>query len=129
MRLGVRVEVLGRERRRRWSDEQKLTILNSVGVNGATLTQVANQYGITRQQIYNWRHQMKRHGVVAGCSQPAFLALDMPVVMANEELVRDEARHGPSLVELQLCRGRSLRFDTAIDANALTRLIQAVEAA
>ena len=120
---------MGQERRRRWSDEQKLAILNSVGVNGATLTQVANQHDITRQQIYAWRYQMKRRGMLAEYPQPTFVALDMPAAMTGDELVRDEALHAPSLVELQLSRGRNLRFDSTIDAIALTKLIRVVEAA
>lgn len=30
----MRAEILGRERRRRWTDEQKLEIIGAVGVNG-----------------------------------------------------------------------------------------------
>jgi len=37
----MRGEVLGVERRRRWSDEDKLSIVSSVGIDGATVTQVA----------------------------------------------------------------------------------------
>lgn len=33
----MRGEVLGIERRRRWSDEEKLAIFSSVGVDGATV--------------------------------------------------------------------------------------------
>ena len=38
----MRGEVLGVERRRRWSDEEKLSIVSSVGIDGATVTQVAH---------------------------------------------------------------------------------------
>ncbi|WP_430522463.1 transposase [Marinovum algicola] len=41
-------EVLGVERRRRWSEEEKLEILLEVGVGGATVTQVAQRHEITR---------------------------------------------------------------------------------
>jgi transposase len=33
----MRAEILGQERRRRWTDQQRLEIIGSVGVNGATL--------------------------------------------------------------------------------------------
>ena len=36
-------EVLGVERRRRWSEEEKLEILSEVGVFGASVTQVAQR--------------------------------------------------------------------------------------
>ena len=51
----MRGEVLGVERRRRWSDEDKLSIVSSVGIDGATVTQVACRCDVTRQQIYSKR--------------------------------------------------------------------------
>jgi len=32
----MRAEILSRERRRRWTDQQRLEIIGSVGLNGAT---------------------------------------------------------------------------------------------
>ncbi|NSY40053.1 transposase, partial [Leisingera sp. ANG59] len=48
----MRGEILGLERRRRWSDDEKLAIVLSVGENGATVSQVAQRHEIRRQQIY-----------------------------------------------------------------------------
>jgi transposase len=48
----MRGETLGFERRRRWSDEEKLKIVMSVGTNETTVTQVAQRHEITRQQVY-----------------------------------------------------------------------------
>ena len=48
----MRMEILGDERRRRWGDERKLEIVLSVGVDGASVTEVARLYSVTRQQIY-----------------------------------------------------------------------------
>lgn len=59
----MRGEVLGVERRRRWSDEEKLEIVSSVGIGGATITQVAQRRDVTRQQIYAWRHELKTKGL------------------------------------------------------------------
>ncbi|HCC2962362.1 TPA: transposase [Klebsiella pneumoniae] len=42
----MRVEILGQERRRRWGDEQKLDIVMSVGVSGATVTEVAHRHDV-----------------------------------------------------------------------------------
>ena len=59
----MRGEILGAERRRRWSDEEKLAIVRSVGVGGATVTQSAQRHDVTRQQIYRWRHDLKSKGL------------------------------------------------------------------
>lgn len=55
----MRVEILGQERRRRWRDDEKLAIVMSVGVAGATVTDVAHRHDVTRQQIYTWRGELK----------------------------------------------------------------------
>ncbi|TCP60515.1 transposase [Rhodovulum bhavnagarense] len=59
----MRGEILGVERRRYWGDDEKLAIVSAVGVGGATVTQVAQRYEVTRQQIYAWRHELKRKGL------------------------------------------------------------------
>ena len=44
----MRGEVLGVERQRRWNDDDKLAIVSSVGIDGATVTQVAHRHDVTR---------------------------------------------------------------------------------
>lgn len=56
-------EVLGVERRRRWSDEEKLAILERVGVAGRTVADVAREEDLTRQHIYQWRQELRRKGL------------------------------------------------------------------
>ena len=41
-------EVLGVERRRRWSEDEKLEVLSEVGVGGSSVTQVAQRREIAR---------------------------------------------------------------------------------
>ena len=59
----MRGEILGIERRRRWDVDEKLAIVSAVGVGSATVTQVAQRHDVTRQQIYAWRHDLKRKGL------------------------------------------------------------------
>ena len=122
----MRGEVLGVERRRRWRDEDKLGIVLSVGIDGASVTQVARRHDVTRQQIYRWRHELKKKGLWPPTQGAVFLQIDFQVadiVTSPPELAP------PSAVELCLGNGRCLRFDTAVDEAALTKLIRAVEAA
>ncbi|MGH0218392.1 transposase [Sinorhizobium meliloti] len=46
----MRVEILGQERRRRWRDEEKREIVMSVGVSGATVTEVAHRHHVTQRR-------------------------------------------------------------------------------
>ncbi|NVJ64592.1 MAG: transposase [Flavobacteriaceae bacterium] len=125
----MRGEILGVERRRFWRDEDKLEIVMSVGVGGATVTQVAQRHEITRQQIYAWRHELKKKGLWSPDAGALFYPLDIPV--ASGVPVAPPAAEAPRqiAVELRLNGGRSLRFDSTVDPAALTALIRAVEAA
>ncbi|MER8822804.1 transposase [Mesorhizobium sp. M0991] len=125
----MRVEILGAERRRRWGDKKKLDIVMSVGIEGATVTEVAERHDVTRQQIYTWRRELRRKGLLLPSGGPMFLPVDMPVGQSEPRMGKGTDRLSASLVELQLCCGRNLRFDREIDLATLTRLIHAVEAA
>ncbi|TCM60030.1 transposase [Rhizobium sp. BK068] len=124
----MRVEILGQERRRRWGDEKKLDVVMSVGLDGATVTEVAHRHDVTRQQIYAWRHELKKKGLLPPTADTVFLPVDTSA-MDDAALGREEVAREPALIELRLNYGRSLRFDSGVDATVLTRLIRAVEAA
>ena len=125
----MRGDVLGRERRRHWHDEEKLAVILEVGVDGATVTSVAQRHELTRQQIYTWRRELRLKGMLLPTRGTVFL----PVETASLETVTragvgdDVAASG--VVELRLSNGRSLRFDSGLDTTTLRRLIQAVEVA
>ena len=127
----MRGDILGLERRRRWSDEEKLGIVLSVGVAGATVTQVAQRPEVTRQQLYAWRHELKKKGLLSPLPETVFLPVELsaPAELAVPSLAEDLTPQRPALIELQLANGRCLRFDPMLDTTTLTRLIRVVEAA
>ncbi len=105
----------------------------SVGIDGATVTQVAQRHDVTRQQIYTWRRELKKKGLWSPDNGALFLPLELTSAQSVPE-VRPEIREvpvgtDPVPVELRLNNGRCLRFDSRLDAPALTQLIRAVEAA
>lgn len=120
----MRGEILGIERRRRWSDEDKLAIVSSVGIDGATVTQVAQRNDVTRQQIYAWRHELKQKGLWSPQEGAIFLPISIP---ATELAPAAPCPAASVSVELRLAKGRSLRFDSVMDEATLMRLIRAVE--
>ncbi|WP_030538504.1 transposase [Sphingobium sp. DC-2] len=123
------MEILGRERRRRWADAEKLEILAAVGLNGETLARVARRYDVSRSQIYNWRRQFKKRGLLPTPVGPTFLPFDIDASMLNAAPALEERNVSPAMVELCLTQGRRLRFDSGIEGATLTRLIRSVEAA
>ena len=79
------MEILGRERRRRWVQAEKLEIVAAVGVNGETLARVARRYDVSRSQIYNWRHQLRKKGLLPAPVGPTFLPVDIGAPMLNAQ--------------------------------------------
>jgi transposase len=126
----MRGDILGLERRRRWSDEEKLVIVLSVGVAGATVTQVAQRHEVTRQQLYVWRHELKKR-LLSPLPETLFLPVELsaPAELTVHPSAGDPAPQRPALIELQLANGRCLRFDPMLDTTTLMRLIRVVEAA
>jgi transposase len=120
----MRGEILGAERRRFWHDDDKLEIVMSVGVDGASVTQVAQRHEIKRQQIYAWRHDLKRKGLWSPDAGALFFPVDLPMAQAPVA----EAPP-PIAVEVRLRGGRGLHFESTIAPATLTALIRAVEAA
>ena len=122
----MRGDILGIERRRRWSDQDKLLIVSSVGIDGATVTQVAQRNDVTRQQVYAWRHELKKKGLWSPEEGAIFLPVGVPATQCASAASAPAASVS---VELGLVKGRTLRFDSVMDEAALMRLIRAVEAA
>jgi len=73
----MRGEILGLERRWRWSDDEKIEIIMLVGVDGASLTRVAQRHDVTRQQLYAWRHDLKKKGPWFPDDGALFISLDV----------------------------------------------------
>ena len=126
----MRGEILGAERRRFWHDDDKLEIVMSVGVGGASVTQVAQRHEIRRQQIYAWRHDLKKKGLWSPDAGALFYPVDIPVTTGGPVLQLPVPETAPpTAVELRLRGGRKLLFDSTMDSAALTALIRAVEIA
>lgn len=128
----MRGEILGLERRRRWSDEAKLSIVMSVGLDGVTVTQVAQRHEITRQQIYGWRRELRQKGMLPDrqVCEPRFVPVEMTALVDDRPAQSCDVMPARQKdVELQLGPARRLCFDSGMDVAVLTRLIRAVEAA
>jgi len=125
----MRPEVLGIERRRRWSDGQKVSILGEVGVSGATVSDVARRHDVARQNIYQWRRELRRKGLWRD-GKARFLAVEIDRGAALHEPL-PSAPVGPawSSVEIVLNNGRRLRLDGDVSDTVMARLIRITETA
>jgi transposase len=121
------MEILtGVERRRRWSAEEKLRILAEAAVKGSCLSAIARQHDIRRQQLYQWRSDLRR----------GFLS-SAPTGFVSVELAPEETVPGHESkavltcahpIEIVLRNGRSLRVAHDVPDTVLHRMIRIAEA-
>jgi transposase len=126
----MRQEILtGVERRRRWSQEDKRRILSEVGVEGASVSDVARRHDVTRQHLYQWRRELRRKHLTAvehSTLVPVEVSDNLAAGAAISATGRD-ADH--QRIEIILGNGRILRASTGLSDAVLMRLIRLTEAA
>src|SRR3954454_969526 len=81
-----RVEVLGRERRRTWTAEQKRAIVAESLGSELTPTEIARKYAISSGLLYSWRQQVLGGQVGAVTrSAPSFARVELaPALQAPD---------------------------------------------
>jgi transposase len=120
----MKIEVLGTERRRRWSLQDKLQIVEETMQPGVTVTEVARRHGLAPSVVFTWR-RLAREGRL-GDAGPTFVPVEItPVPTQTTPMVSSSRRTG--LIEIVLGRGRRIRVDREVDAEALRRVLQVVE--
>ena len=60
--------VVVRETRKRWTAEQKLSIIRLTYLDGNTMSSVARQYGISPVMLFAWRSKAKKGLLTSGHS-------------------------------------------------------------
>lgn len=126
----MRAEILvGPERRRRWSVEQKVRIVDEAFRADAGVADVARRHDVARAQIYQWRAAF-RDGRLTNPS-PGVVGF-MPVEVAGSPPMAPSvtpAFEAGQPVEIGLIGGRVLKVSSSLPTAALQRLILAVEGA
>jgi transposase len=109
---GVLVRV---ERRRRWSDEEKLAILKETTQSGAIVAVVARRHGLGTGQLYTWRKQLLQ-GAMAGF---------VPVELTRSEVPNRSVETGR--IEIVRNGGFTVSIDRLVDRAALKLVLEVVE--
>lgn len=119
------IEVLGVERRRRWPDAAKLSILAEVGVDGWTVTDVARRHDVTRQHLYQWRRELRLKGLLPPGDAERFVAVEvLPACGDSQPTIEGP----PPEMTIVLRNGRQLRCRETICVAALGPLLSLLEA-
>lgn len=102
------------ERRRHWSDEEKLAILKETTQPGAIMAMVARRYGIGTGQLYTWRKQLLR-GAMAGF---------VPVELVNPE--PSGTPSGIGRIDIKRGGGFTVSVDRLVDRDTLRLVLEIV---
>jgi transposase len=121
----MRVEVLdGVERRRRWSRDDKMRIIEETLAPGAVVTEIARRHGIATSLVFTWRRRARLATVAS--AGPRLV----PVQVAAAESVRSiqapaaiPARKRRGVIEIELGDGKRVSVDENVDADALGRVL------
>lgn len=133
---GSRGEVISVvQRRRRWTTEQKLALVEEAMRPGSSVAGVADRRGVSRSLLFEWRRQV-REGTMPGLVttglevQPTLV----PVRVVDDSPPRPQASSCPerparsgATIELVLRNGRVLRVSEAIRPEVLGRLAAALD--
>jgi len=73
---GVVEIITGRERRRRWSTEDKLRLVTEMAEPGTRVRAVAARHGVCESLLFTWRRQV-RDGVLVAPEMPVFIPVQV----------------------------------------------------
>ncbi|MBO9463583.1 MULTISPECIES: IS66-like element accessory protein TnpA [Alphaproteobacteria] len=131
------------ERRRRWSQEDKERLVAACLEPGVSVSEVARAAGCHVSQLFRWRKQLctisdGRASTDRATPAPSPAVQFVPVTISDavslpspaqptKPAPPQRARRKPSVVMIELGRGKRVRFDSDIDTEALGRILDLLE--
>jgi transposase len=117
-------EIVGRRRRRSYSEELKRRMVAECAEPGASVSLVARKYDVNANLLFSWRRQF-------ALRTPPPPALDLIPIGVVEEAPRaaPAAAERGGTMEIVLPNGARVRVDASVDERALRRVLVAVKAA
>ena len=124
--LNTTVEIIGgRERRRRWSVEEKLRIVSETHEPGASVRAVAARHDVYPNLLRTWRRQVREGRLVAAPPahfMPVHVAETAPTALEIAPPNRDPG--AAEIVEIVLPDGLRVRVGNDVGLVALRRIMK-----
>jgi transposase len=118
-----RLEVVETGRRRRWTDSQKLRIVQESLSRPRLTAATARRHGISRQLLLNWRKAWREGRLGEEVTTGFVPAVVTPELEAGgERRVPQDDR-----IEIVTANGRRIIVGTGIDVAALVRIVRGLE--
>jgi transposase len=121
-----RAEIITVERRRRWSLSQKQEIVAETLKPRASVSSVAQRYGMHASQLFAWRKAARDGRLIEESGvefAPVIIAPGHPELEAPPPL----ATAAPGRMEIVLGNGRRIIVDTSVRAAALACVIKVLD--
>jgi len=123
-------KVLGVERRRRWSKDEKARIVEETLMPGAVVCEVARRHGVAQSLLFTWRRQAR---AAEPGGRDGSILLPVEIGAAATPCGSEAARHPRAaassrrtksgVIEIELGSGSRVRVDSEVDADALRRVL------
>ncbi len=113
----------GPERRRRWSDEERLQILTEAFSPEACVAEVARRHDVSTALIYTWRRKLRD-----ASAEPMPHTLPAPG-FAEAVMVEDEGAVRPGIhpaITVDLARGKRVSIFTSASPGQVTAALKAL---
>jgi transposase len=129
----MQVNVLGAERRRRWSYDEKVRLVEETLQPGETVCGVARRRGVAHSLLFTWRRQA-RQGRLGGDTAPALVPVEItpaaaPISSGAPQLASSppaqRARAG--IIEIELGGSCRVRVDRDVDVEALRQVLELLQ--
>jgi len=115
-------------RRRHWSDEDKLRIVEESLVGHRQVAATARRHGVCRSLLTTWRRQYRNGELGASClASLSPVAVTTDAVSSRSGSVDPIAPTRDCQVEIALPNGRRLIVPTGVDTEALARILSVVD--
>jgi transposase len=128
-----RLEVFtGAGRRRRWSNEDKARIVGEIVTSGDSVCAVARRHGLSPQQLFGWRRQVRECHAEPEGKHPRFVPAvvdapsSAPAVRRQRKAPRCEAEPVAGLIEIEIA-GVTVRIGRGADATMIAAVLHVLK--
>ncbi len=127
-------KVLGFERRRRWSKDEKARIVEETLAPGAVVSEVARRHGVAQGLLFTWRRLARTAEPIGRVGRDGSVLLPVEIDVTASQPVSEATRplraatNGrrprSGTIEIELGSGIRVRIDNAVDVDALRRVLR-----
>ena len=124
-------KVLGVERRRRWSRDEKARLVEETLAPGAVVSEVARRHGVAQSLLFTWRRLARMAAQPSERNSSILLPVEIEA-MASPSVSEGTRPSRPAtsgrrtrsgVIEIELGSGNRVRVDNDVDADALRRVL------